>query len=214
MKGFLRFICTTLAGGILFLVPIVVIAVILEKALNLAHKVAAPLAERLPIESVVGLRTALLLAVAVLVLFCFLTGLFARSALAQRFVAWLETTVLSNLPGYEFFKSLGESMLGVEPAETRPVVLAHLDDAWQIGFLVGRLDNGLVAVFVPDAPNPHTGAICYMLPENITATDLTPAAAVKLLRRLGSGANAAFGQTVVPGAKPADACKSAAPAMD
>lgn len=214
MSGFFRFLRTTLTGGILFLVPVVIVAIVIEKGLHLAHRVAEPLAERLPIESVIGLRPAMLLAIGLLVVFCFLTGLFARSALAQRLVAWLETTVLVNFPGYEFFKSLGEGMLGVEPAETRPVVLAHLDDAWQLGFLVGRLDNGLVAVFVPDAPNPRSGALCYLLPENVTETGIAPGAAVKLLRRLGSGAGEVLGHVKVPGAKPAAARKFNAPAMD
>lgn len=199
MSGTIRFLHTTLTGG--FLVPIVLMAIILEKALHLAHHVVAPLAERLPREPVIGLRPAMLMAAGLLLVFCFLAGCFARTALARRFVAWLETTVLANLPGYGFFKSVAEGLLGVESTEARPVVLAHLDDAWQLGFLADQLDNGLVAVFVPDAPNPQTGAICYLRPENVTVTTLTSAQAFKLLRHLGAETNILLGQVAVAGEK-------------
>ncbi len=214
MKDHVSFIRTTFIGGILFLVPLVVLAVIFEKALHLAHRVAAPLAEMVPVESVVGLRPVLVLAVALLLLFCFVAGVFARTALAQRFVAWLETTVLAEIPGYDFFKSLGAGLLGVESTDARPVVLVQLDDAWQLAFLAGRLDNGLMTVFVPDAPNPRTGAICYVQPENVTATALKPAQAIKLIRHLGKDSGALLGAVAVAGAKAASARKFTAPAMD
>ena len=44
MKGGLQFLRTTFIGGLLFLVPIVVLALILKNALVLAHKVVEPLA--------------------------------------------------------------------------------------------------------------------------------------------------------------------------
>src|SRR5439155_24568062 len=97
-----HFLRTTLVGGILFLVPIVVVLIVLNKALAIAHKLVDPLAARLPFESLIGFRTPLVLAITLLVIFCFVTGLFARTALAKRSVGWLESSVLSNVPGYQF----------------------------------------------------------------------------------------------------------------
>jgi uncharacterized membrane protein len=64
MKRLLKFLRTTLVGGLLFLVPIIVLVVILGKALALAHQLVDPLAEHLPVHSVIGLRTPMLLAIA------------------------------------------------------------------------------------------------------------------------------------------------------
>ena len=86
MKPLLHLLRTTLVGGLLFLVPIIVLVVVLGKALALAHKLVAPLAEHLPVHSVIGLRTPMLLAVAIIVLFCFLAGVLARTALAKKLV--------------------------------------------------------------------------------------------------------------------------------
>ena len=189
MKNILQFLRTTLAGGILFLVPIVVLVIVLGKALALTHKFVDPLAKRIPVESVIGLQTPMLLGVGVIVLFCFLAGFFARMALAQKIVSGLEAAVLSNVPGYEFLKGVGQSVLGIQPAEAYPVVLARFDDAWQIGFQVEALENGLVAVFVPDAPNAHSGAVYFMTPDRITPANIPLAATLKCLKRLGAGSN-------------------------
>src|SRR5262245_22776569 len=157
MKRVFQFLRMTLAGGILFLVPIIVVAVILGRALGLAQHIVDPLATHIPIDSVVGLRTPKILAVLAIIAFCFLAGFFARTLFARRIVGWLDSAILSNLPGYEFFRGVGESVLGVEQHATHQVVLARFDDNWQIGFLLDRLDNGLVAVYIPSAPNPHSG---------------------------------------------------------
>jgi hypothetical protein len=74
MKRILHCTRMSLVGGVLFLVPILVLAVILGKAFGIAHKIVMPLAAHLPIESVLGLETPRVLASALLLLFCFLTG--------------------------------------------------------------------------------------------------------------------------------------------
>jgi uncharacterized membrane protein len=182
-----RFIRATLAGGLLFLVPIVVLAIIIEKALSVAHKIVAPLAEQLPSQIGFGLGTPRVLAVSLILLVCFFAGVFARTKVARRIVEELESRILLNLPGYEFFKGIGESFLGIEDEDEHQVVLARFDDYWQIGFLLDRLDNGLAAIFVPDAPNPHSGVVMFVTPDRIIPVDVPMQAALKCLKRLGAG---------------------------
>jgi uncharacterized membrane protein len=190
MKNILQFLRTTLVGGLLFLVPIMVLVIILEKALALAHKFVDPLAEHIPIHSLIGLRTPMFLAIGLIVVFCFLAGFFARTVLAQKIVSRLEAAVLSNVPGYEFLKGMGESMLGVEKQTGHQPVLARIEDAWQIAFLVERLEGGHVAVFVPGAPNPQSGSVYFMTQDRIKVLDFPAAGALKCLKRMGAGSNA------------------------
>ena len=131
-----------------------------------------------------------MLAIALLVIFCFAAGLFARTALAQRGVHWLESAVLSNVPGYQFLKSTGESLLGVEQEPAPQVVLARIEDAWQIAFVVERLEDGHLAVFVPGAPNPQLGSVYFMTEDRTRPAGIPPAAALKCLTRLGAGSSA------------------------
>jgi uncharacterized membrane protein len=190
MKRLLQFLRTTLVGGLLFLVPIVVLVIALGKALAVVHKIVDPLAEHLLVHSIIGLRTPMLLALGVIVAFCFLAGFFARTVLAQKLVRRLESSLLSNVPGYQLLKGMGESMLGVEKQGAYPVVLVRFDDAWQIGFQVEVLESGLVAVFIPDAPNPQSGSVHLLTTDRITPANIPPATALKCLQRLGAGSKA------------------------
>jgi uncharacterized membrane protein len=204
MKNILQFLRTTLAGGLLFLVPIVVLLIVLGKALALVHKFGDPLAAHIPIHSIIGLRTPMLLAIGVIVLLCFLAGFLARTVLAKKVVNRLEETVLSNVPGYEFLKRMGESTLGVEQKGAYPVVLARFDDASQIGFRIEVLENGIVVVFVPGVPNPNQGEVYLMTPDRISPVAVPPARMLKCLKRLGLGSGALL-HGVPFGAAPAKA---------
>ena len=186
MGRLLHFLRMTLVGGLLFLVPIVVLVVIVDRALGLVHKLSDPLAARLPAVA----YAPVLLASVLLLLLCLAFGLLAMTGPAKTAVQWLEATILSKVPGYLFLKGAGESVLGLESHAPYPLVLARIEDAWQFGFLIERLEGGHLAVFVPGAPSPLSGSVYFMSPERIRPTDIPVAAALKCLNRLGGGAAA------------------------
>jgi uncharacterized membrane protein len=183
-----RFLKATVIGGALFLVPIVVLLGILGKAFEFFRKLTVPLAEALPETIIAGIPTPRLLAFLAIVLFCFLAGLFARTALAKRAVAWVESALLSNIPGYTFMKNMGESVAGVQ-GKNQEVVLARIEDAWQIAFVVERMQQGHVAVYVPGAPNPWSGSVYLMTEDRIKPLEVPTAAAMKVIKGLGLGAD-------------------------
>ena len=193
MKSLLRFLRTTLAGGILFLLPLILIAVLISKAVGIAHKVVGPLAEHLPVKALFGLETPKLLAVFVLVLFCFLAGVMARVALAQKAVSWLETSVLCHLPGYEFVKGMSRNMLATEEEQKYLIVLAQIEDAWQFAILIEAMDNGHAAIYVPGSPNPQSGSVYFMSADRYKVLDVPPSSVLKCLKRYGLGANELIG---------------------
>ena len=96
-----RLIKTTILGGILFLVPIVIFVAIIGKALKLSSLIAAPLAERLFVDSAGGFAAVHILAVAILIAICFVAGLAARTTVAKKLVTSLEMNVLDKIPAYE-----------------------------------------------------------------------------------------------------------------
>jgi uncharacterized membrane protein len=196
MKALLVFLRATFLGGILFLLPIVVLVVVLGKAQEIAGRVVAPLASRIAMRSMAGIPTATVLAVGVIVLFCFLAGLYARTRLARKMVEWLESVFLYNIPGYDFFKGISESLIGYEMDHAYPVVLARVEEAWQIGFLMERLESGHYAVFVPGAPSVWSGSVYLMTEDRFQRVDITRVEAVKCLRRLGLGADQLLGQKI------------------
>ncbi len=98
------------------------------------------------------------------------------------------THMLSNLPGYDFFKGISESLIGYEKNRPYQVVLARIEEAWQIGFLMESLADGCHAIFVPNAPNAWSGSIYLMTEERFKRIDMSCTEAMRCLRRLGVGA--------------------------
>lgn len=183
----LQFLRTTVLGGILFLVPIVLLVFIVGKAIALANHLAAPLAGILPIESFAGFAVVNLLAILILVLVCFFAGLAAKAAPAQRFVDSLENKVLSKVPAYDFLKSKITAMVPADEVEGLKPVLARFDDSWQIAFEVERVKGGIVTLFLPGAPDPWSGSVCYMTEDRVKSLDVSLLSTVNELKGLGKG---------------------------
>jgi len=187
MKQLLGFLKTTVTGGLVFLVPIIIIVVILGKAYGLMVALAAPLASWIPIDAIGGVALANLLAVAAIVVLCFAAGLVARSSAAVRAVQSLESGFLTSIPGYGFIKGMTESLTGRVGSETMKPVLAKFDDSSQVAFEIERDSDGQVIVYVPGAPDPWSGSVFVMTEDRVEPLDLSLPAAVKNIRTLGRG---------------------------
>jgi uncharacterized membrane protein len=196
MRALIIFLRATFVGGVLFLLPIVVLALVLGEAEEIARPIVAPLVSKIAMQSMAGVPMATILALGVIVLFCFCTGLFARTRLARRMAEGLESVFLYNVPGYDFFKGISESLMGYETRHTYQVVLARIEEAWQIGFVTERLESGHYAVFVPRTPEAWSGSVYLMTEDRFRRVDISRAEAVKCLRRLGLGANQLFGRRI------------------
>ncbi|MBT7303104.1 MAG: DUF502 domain-containing protein [Victivallales bacterium] len=188
MKRCLLVTKTIVVGGILFLVPFAVALFVIGKVFKLAVMVVVPLADVLPFQSLIGLKTPWLLAVLLLLAVCFAAGLLARTSLAGRLVNWLETAVLSSLPAYSFMKGVGEEFSGSEPSDHHESVLVRLDEGHVLGFLVEHLDSGHSVVFLPGAPKPWDGGVMIVDDDRVTLLTPSSKAAVTCLRKLGAGA--------------------------
>jgi len=170
--------------------PIAMLAILLDKAMSVALKFAKPVAEKLPDELDIGVARVTLLAIVLLVLVCFLAGLLARTQIAQKLVRRLESSVLSKIPASEYFKQVTGGLLGVDDLTKHPVVLAQLEGGWQIAIQVESEINGFVTVFIPDAPNPRSGAVYLMPVDRVRPAGVGLTPTLNCLKRFGAGTNA------------------------
>ena len=183
----LRFLKTTVLGGILFLVPIIIFIAIIGKALQITSKLAVPIAGLLGADKIVGVAVAELLAIALLVMICFIAGLAAKTQRAKKFVQSLEVNVLEKIPVYDLLKTKAQSALSFEETEGMRPVAARFDDSWQVAFEIERIEADKVVLFLPGAPDPWAGSVCIVTEDRITPLDLTVTSAVNLMKRLGKG---------------------------
>ena len=184
-----QFLKTTLIGGIVFMVPLIIFIAIIGKAIKLTNKLAAPVSALIPVDAIGNIAVADLLALVIILLICFLAGLTAKSTLARKSVSNLESRVFSKIPAYGFVKSKIDAIVQPEKAEGMKPVLAQFDDYWQIVFEVERITGGTVAIYLPGAPDPWSGSVCFVTEDRIQPLELTLPPVLRTLRGLGKGSN-------------------------
>jgi uncharacterized membrane protein len=177
---------TILTGGIIFLLPIIVIGFLLDKAIELIQRLVRPITNAIGIQSVGGVAFGTILAIVLLVLVAFLAGLLARTRHGQATFSMLENSILGMLPQLRMARGIVESLDAERQSEIE-VVLVRTDAGLCLGFVLERPDGDWWSVFVPAAPQWTSGAVVYAHFEDIRQTGLTFTEAIMLMRRCGSG---------------------------
>lgn len=186
MRGILEITKSTIIGGVLFLLPLIVTIVIVEKAFQLARKLFGPLTRTVSEGSVLGVSLATVVSVAALLLLCLIAGLFARTVVAQSLVSRLEGSILGRIPVYGFVKSVAEGITGIENDENMKPVAVRLDDNTIIGLMTAEQeDMDLVAVYVPGAPTPISGSVLYVERSRVTPLDTGTLEVFAAMKQLG-----------------------------
>lgn len=196
--GFLR---TTLIGGVLYLIPVVLLLALLGKAMQIAHQVSPPILQGVEAAHLGHILSPQVIAVLLLLCFCLLAGLFSQTVLGRRISAGIDGK-LGNLPGYSFYKGVGDSLVGAEPEGMRRTVMVSIEDAWQIGMVVDELEDGLIAVYVPAVPEAHSGSLFFMEPDRVVPLSIGVKTAMQTLRRMGVGSRASLKGERIRGSTP------------
>lgn len=185
MKSIISFVKTTLIGGFFLVIPLVLLILIIDKVLDILRKLVAPISDLIPVETVAGITVSRIIALLVLLLLCFIAGLFAKTKKANELKKWIEAKVLSKIPGYTLLKGMTESAVGMESEDLKDVVLVDVEEVWQIGFLMDEIDDELSSVYIPGAPNPMSGDVFFVKKERLKKLDLPQFSAMKIYKKLG-----------------------------
>jgi uncharacterized membrane protein len=143
----------------------------------------------LPIDSIGHFAVVDLLALIIILLICFMAGLAAKTTYARRQLSLLESKVLSKFPAYDFLKSKMYSVLQAEEVKSIKPVLVRFDDSWQIAFEVENIPGETSAVFLPGAPDPWSGSVCFVTEDRIQSLELTLPQVLRILKSIGKGSN-------------------------
>ncbi len=177
----------TILGGLFFLMPIALIAILLGKAFQMSMVVASKIDEFIPFDDIGGIAMANILAVVLILLVCFLAGLAANLPFFARRVARLDRLMIDLVPGYAIVKNLFGGVAKIDDAmQLLKPVLLRLDDYEQIAFEIERTQDRVV-VFLPGAPSAWSGSSVYADPARVTPLSLPTHEVISLLRVLGRG---------------------------
>ncbi len=195
MKTVLQFIKSTLLGGLLFLVPVVIVVLVLGKALSIVANLLLPIAHVLPQATFLGAEAPRLAAGVLLVLVCFLVGLLARTPRGRAMASRMERMALGKIPGYSIFRGTAPGLVGADASNCK-VALASIEEAWVLAFVLEKLENGLHVVFVPASPTPAAGSVYYLEDDRVKILDVPVLDAIKCVMRLGVGSRDLIGTRV------------------
>lgn len=185
--GFLR---TTLLGGILFLLPLIVVGILLGQVGQVVFVVAQALSENseiLPVETPAGYTILFAAALGLVIAGCFVAGLIARHSLGK----WLSEQTERNLtllyPRYAIYKDQIIGNIGGDVAEGRlkPVKVAFAD-CIRLGLEVERSAEGLVTVYLPSSPDPWSGTVAIVAAERVERIEVPYVEMMTSFEKLGA----------------------------
>jgi uncharacterized membrane protein len=186
MRGIYRFLKSTMLGGLVVLLPVVVLVAIVVWAGQLALSFVLPLFAWLPDKSVGGVSVTVLAAVLALVICCFFAGLLAETTIIRRLTKLAERLALS-VPGYALMKNVGANLVGIEGKNLAKTVLVRFEGSYQLGILMETLTDGRHVVFVPGVPRALVGTLHIVAADRVQVLAMSVTTALDTLGRLGVG---------------------------
>ncbi len=183
MRAYGKFVLNTFVAGFLVVTPIYLAALVLLKALKSLIGLVEPIAKLLP----EWLPAEQILALLLIVLLCFLTGMGIRTRIGRVIWEHSEKSLFQRIPGYAMFRSLAQQVAGESEETSWKPALAEIEEALVPAFIIEELDDGRLTVFVPSVPTPFAGAIYILSPDRVHPLDVPFTQAVKVVSRWGLG---------------------------
>jgi len=193
------FFRTTLLGGVIVILPAIILFFAFRWLFGIVGNAIKPLTDL-----VVGMLTlpgeldnlvATLIVVSVIILGCFLVGLFVKTRIGRWTYDALEHSVLSRAPGYKMVKETVNQFLGKNKSPFSTVVLVQLfeNSTMATAFITDRQDDGTVTVFVPTAPNPTSGFIYHAEQKYVHPLAVSVESAMRSVISCGAGSGTVLG---------------------
>src|SRR5688572_18430113 len=195
-------------SGLAFLVPLLLIVLVLERGVAFAGRLANPVANLFP-ERIAGIGPQTLIGVGLLILFSFGAGLLAHTSVGRSLFNALGGTIVGGLPQFVAARAITR-MLDPEEADI-VVVLVPIGPRWAIGFSFGPLDGPWASIYLPGAPRCTSGSVSFVRPSDVYPLDIDVVTAVRLMRRLGEGADKVLPGLILPNAEPGESLELRVP---
>lgn len=191
MKQLKKFFALTFTGGFMVILPLAILITLVRWAFNLASKWSLPISEALVGRLDITETGASFLAILIILVVCFLLGLFVRSHLGRIIHAYVEEQVFVRIPGYSLIRDTLAQFLGNAKAPFSRVALVDLFDTGtrMTGFITDEHPNGYFTVFVPTGPNPTSGLIYHLPADKVQQVKVPVEEAMRSIISCGAGSS-------------------------
>jgi len=186
IKSFFK---TTLFGGVLVVLPIVILILVFNWLYQFIADKIKPLTYFLSETAKLQEFLASALAIVVILLSFFLVGLIVKTRLGQYSIEQLEIRFLTKLPLYNIIKETILQLVGTEKKLFKHVALVNLwgNETRVTAFITDEHDDGSYTVFVPSGPAPTAGFIYHVTGSNVQIVDYPIDQAMRTIFSVGAG---------------------------
>jgi uncharacterized membrane protein len=194
MKKIGNFIKTTLFGGLLVILPIMLTFFLMRWIFNIVSRVIEPLTMLIMRQPHMWKLVADMISVILIILVCFVIGLVVKTKIGRYLFAAFDNRILKIAPGYSLFKETLKQLVGQEKRPFSSVVLAKIfaSDTLMTGFITDEHPDGRYTVYFPSALNPTTGLLCHLKNEDVQKIDVSVETAMRSIISCGVGSSGLF----------------------
>lgn len=189
MEKMKKFIKTTVLGGVVILLPVLLTFFFLRWLFNFITGLINPLTKLVVETAEMQKFLADLLVVVIIVGICFFVGLLVKTKLGKYLHRQFEKRILKVMPGYTLFRNTIKQFLGQEktPFSRAALVQAFGNSTLMTGFVTDEHPDGRYTVFVPSALNPTTGLILHLEKEYVHIVDVSVEDTMRSIISCGAG---------------------------
>lgn len=191
MKKSRNWFKTNLFYGLLVLIPIAVVLVLVEKAMELMEKIALELG----LETTFGAGLAVVLATLSILILCIVCGVIVRTSVGAWSFQRFERAILQRVPGYNLIANILKGFAA--NTDAYPAVLVRLfgPGTAVFGIVMEDHSNGVLTVFVPSAPAFTMGGLHVVERDRVTFLDVGTVSVADAITRWGIGSEKLLGET-------------------
>lgn len=196
MKPAIEFIKTTVIGGVVVVVPIVVIFIVLGDVYRTLIEVTTPLTRGMTLGPFTNAVIAAVVVILEIILFFFVAGLLLNTLWGKSASNWLERTIFERIPFYSTLKQLTQRITGIENSNF-PVVEVDLFGTSNrvLGIVIDTLPDGRMIVYTPSSPVITVGQLVIVEKENARILDASITDTLNCLSQMGLEAEKIYSRT-------------------
>jgi len=186
-----NFLKTTILGGLVVILPATIVIVIFSWVFFRILDIIRPLTRAL--QTGAGMQNILANAAALITVIgiCFLIGLFVQTRVGKWFYHTIENRILCRIPTYTLIRETVLQFSGAKQFPFSSVAMVRLygSEVLTNGFIMNIHESGYHTVFVPTGPNPTSGMIYHLPPENVFPIDVDVQETMRVIFNCGGGSN-------------------------
>lgn len=187
---------TNIIYGVLVLVPLAVIVLLLAEIVEILEKIAEPL----DLQSATSVIGAIIIALLLVLLICFIVGAIVRTRLGSWSLERFERTILFQIPGFQIISNALKGFAEKKTAYRAALVQLYGPGTGVLGFVMEENDNGSVTVFVPSVPTLTVGSLHVVDHERVTMLEASSIDVTNCISQWGIGSQKILGSVKLPDA--------------